>query len=260
MCHYFDCYVSSGPCESQLWSPSSSTPTLSHPPYFFSCIHYPPRTHSPITSSIVSPIPTHTFINSTVSSWTVSRDYGQPLGSGKWVRQELMLCANCCWKMWWNGCQTMRRHSWRAWRALRYVCVCVWVSECVCVCDCVCECVYVCMWVCVCMCVYVNACVKTLPLVLFPLYFAHSSHPFSHSSIPNPSHTSSPLLLFISFPSSPTQPINIYEIGRTKVYFSTGVLEFLESLRGAIVHTSAKVIQRTYRGSRQRRLFWKMKR
>ena len=56
------------------------------------------------------------------------------------------------------------------------------------------------------------------------------------------------------------QPINIYEIGRTKVYFSTGVLEFLESLRGAIVHTSAKILQRTYRGSRQRKLFWKMKR
>ena len=55
------------------------------------------------------------------------------------------------------------------------------------------------------------------------------------------------------------QPINIYEIGRTKVYFSTGVLEFLESLRGAIVHTSAKILQRTYRGSRQRKLFWKMK-
>jgi myosin heavy subunit len=49
-------------------------------------------------------------------------------------------------------------------------------------------------------------------------------------------------------------------MGRTKVYFSAGVLEFLEGLRGAIVHTQIKVIQRAYRGSRQRRLYNKMKR
>lgn len=54
-------------------------------------------------------------------------------------------------------------------------------------------------------------------------------------------------------------PDHPYEIGRTRVYFSAGLLELLEEMRGAIVHTHIRSIQRIYRGSRQRKQYLKLK-
>ena len=51
-----------------------------------------------------------------------------------------------------------------------------------------------------------------------------------------------------------------YEMGRTRVYFSAGVFEMLESMRGGVIFTHIKCIQRVWRGSKARKLYHKMRR
>jgi hypothetical protein len=51
-----------------------------------------------------------------------------------------------------------------------------------------------------------------------------------------------------------------YEMGRTRVYFSAGVFEMLESLRGGVIFTHIKSVQRVWRGHRQRKLFRRLMR
>lgn len=50
-----------------------------------------------------------------------------------------------------------------------------------------------------------------------------------------------------------------YELGRTKVYFSNGVLETLEEIRGKLIYMHIGAIQRVFRGTRQRKIFLKLK-
>lgn len=47
----------------------------------------------------------------------------------------------------------------------------------------------------------------------------------------------------------------LYELGRTRVYFSAGVLETLENLRGGQIFRHIGSIQRVYRGTRMRRRY-----
>ena len=46
-----------------------------------------------------------------------------------------------------------------------------------------------------------------------------------------------------------------FELGLTKVYFSAGILEALEDLRGRFIANSIVLIQRVFRGSHQRRIY-----
>lgn len=47
----------------------------------------------------------------------------------------------------------------------------------------------------------------------------------------------------------------VYEVGRTKVYFSNGVLEAVEKSRGTLIHAHIALIQSVIRGTIQRRLY-----
>ena len=50
-----------------------------------------------------------------------------------------------------------------------------------------------------------------------------------------------------------------YEMGHTRVYFSSGVFEMLESMRGGLIFTHIKCLQRIWRGYRQRCVYYAMK-
>ena len=50
-----------------------------------------------------------------------------------------------------------------------------------------------------------------------------------------------------------------FEVGKTKVYFSSAILEFLEVLRGKQLYIKIELIQKTYRGSKIRQWFEKFK-
>ena len=50
-----------------------------------------------------------------------------------------------------------------------------------------------------------------------------------------------------------------YEMGHTRVYFSSGVFEMLETMRGGLIFTHIKCLQRIWRGYRQRCLYYAMK-
>jgi myosin-5 len=51
----------------------------------------------------------------------------------------------------------------------------------------------------------------------------------------------------------------MYEIGKTKVYFSSGILEKLEAKRARFLSDSVKFIQKVVRGLKQRKIYLSMR-